>query len=400
MELKKVSHDQQSEKLETEFPKEEDCTERCKSITIDVWKEKGPRYVGVSLTVNRISNIKPAAQSFEAGLMVACEWLPSEKEIVACESDPLGFDPLFKPLFQFMNAISIQKEYTKNKHGSIYSVLKRGDIDNLGRPINSPVSHLVSCRMNISGTFAAAFPMHNFPFDVQDLPICIRSGHDNELVVFRPHYRRKFFFKVSQKYSALAEWTMHKPLVRFRQTASADSMFDAQHNYSVADFCLKIQRRPFHMLSFIAVPLFFITSSSMACFVLDPQEGYASRLSLLFTLLLTLVAFEFIVQGDLPKVNHLTLLDRYICFSALSIFSFVIESALAAIFNTTAEEEAAYIKVWIACYGSVHLLFIYFSIRAARCERRKLGNWAMAPKANEQNAGAFLLSGDEHMSKI
>lgn len=46
-----------------------------------------------------------------------------------------------------------------------------------------------------------------------------------------------------------------------------------------------------------------------------PAEELADRLSVTLTLVLTSVAFKYMVAQELPKISYLTLLDKYILMS-------------------------------------------------------------------------------------
>ena len=60
------------------------------------------------------------------------------------------------------------------------------------------------------------------------------------------------------------------------------------------------------------------------------DEGLSSRLGVGFTGVLTVVAYQFIATGSLPKVPYLTLMDAYIAFSfiimAITIFQSIVVS--------------------------------------------------------------------------
>uniref|UniRef100_A0A5K3EG01 Neur_chan_LBD domain-containing protein n=1 Tax=Mesocestoides corti TaxID=53468 RepID=A0A5K3EG01_MESCO len=59
---------------------------------------------------------------------------------------------------------------------------------------------------------------------------------------------------------------------------------------------------------------FLICSLSLVTFSVDKSQPQ-SRLQLAFTLVLTLVAFKFVVNQCLPKISYLTYLDKYVISS-------------------------------------------------------------------------------------
>ncbi len=60
---------------------------------------------------------------------------------------------------------------------------------------------------------------------------------------------------------------------------------------------------------------FFISALSFATFAVSPELPQ-NRLQLSFTLLLTSVAFKFVVNQSLPKISYLTyMVSVYLCAS-------------------------------------------------------------------------------------
>ena len=58
----------------------------------------------------------------------------------------------------------------------------------------------------------------------------------------------------------------------------------------------------------IFIPIVLITLCSMSVFGLHPVENFEGRMSLTFTLLLTITSFQFVVQAELPKQPGLTVM--------------------------------------------------------------------------------------------
>ena len=54
-----------------------------------------------------------------------------------------------------------------------------------------------------------------------------------------------------------------------------------------------------------------ISASTLVVYVIEPED-VADRFSMLFTILLTMVAFQYVVQSSIPSVPYLTFLDKYV----------------------------------------------------------------------------------------
>ena len=80
----------------------------------------------------------------------------------------------------------------------------------------------------------------------------------------------------------------------------------------------------------IALPNFLLSVLVFTSFAIA-QESLADRLSVTLTLVLTSVAFKYMVAQELPKISYLTLLDKYILLSFTFLALVGGQNTLAAI---------------------------------------------------------------------
>lgn len=119
-------------------------------------------------------------------------------------------------------------------------------------------------------------------------------------------------------------------------------------------FHMRLERDPRYYMSNVVVPLAVITGLVMIAFAL-PIEDLNDRMSVVLTLLLTAVAFKYVVSSYLPKVTYLTLLDKYILSSLILIFCTAAENAFVYLGREgDGAQEVDYIAA--AIYGSLWLL--------------------------------------------
>ena len=82
----------------------------------------------------------------------------------------------------------------------------------------------------------------------------------------------------------------------------------------VLDIEITIRRNVSHYIYKIILPVFLILC--IAWYVLwIPTRKYETRLNTSIIALLALIAYNFVFQDDIPKLNYLTNLDRYILLS-------------------------------------------------------------------------------------
>ncbi len=83
--------------------------------------------------------------------------------------------------------------------------------------------------------------------------------------------------------------------------------------------------------------VFLITFLSLTLFAAEPTDA-SSRLSSVFTLLLTLFAFKIVITNQLPTISYLTIIDKY---QVLNIIYLTAICCWFAMINLLAFEEDA-----------------------------------------------------------
>lgn len=140
---------------------------------------------------------------------------------------------------------------------------------------------------------------------------------------------------------------------------------DNEYHYHGFAFRTRVRRLPFYYITNLVFPLFLLVSLTGTAFAV-PYEDAADRLSVSLTLLLTVVAYKFVVASTLPAVAYLTWLDKY-SLAALCVLSLVVaENALASVlgeaFDTAAQITC--VSVWVA-------INLGFAISALQLHRRQ-----------------------------
>jgi len=139
-----------------------------------------------------------------------------------------------------------------------------------------------------------------------------------------PVEHQETVLSVEQSLCPLTGWTWLGAGVSF--TGSDPSLSKQGNSYAqvVVEFKLARQWQPFVWRIVLFVGMLIM--SSLLVYGMDPITEFADRLAFLFTLLLTLVAFEYSIQDLLPAVPYATLLESYMLFCTLWIFVVVVYS--------------------------------------------------------------------------
>ncbi|KAH3761383.1 Gamma-aminobutyric acid receptor subunit gamma-3 [Pelomyxa schiedti] len=97
----------------------------------------------------------------------------------------------------------------------------------------------------------------------------------------------------------------------------------------------RVERYSSYFMWNVVFVMWLIVSMSFMTWALPPEEG-GDRLSLNLTLLLTSVAYKYVIAGYLPRTAYLTILDLYVLSSFVLLVVVIVENAGAAMCSSPA----------------------------------------------------------------
>lgn len=145
-------------------------------------------------------------------------------------------------------------------------------------------------------TFTDHFELEKFPFDSQaltmDLSLNNQYKHMYDLSVHAVMFNRKAL--------TMHEWLIDPPTVE-------------RHKVKVRNtkVVLHISRKSTYYITNIIVIMLGLVGLCFSAFAV-PVDDLADRMSIILTLLLTAVAFKFVIADSLPKLGFNTFLDNFI----------------------------------------------------------------------------------------
>ena len=156
----------------------------------------------------------------------------------------------------------------------------------------------------------------------------------------------------------------------------------AGYRYPRCAFVTVLNRRAGYYLSNVVLPLAAITgltALSIGAIEADGSRlGTGDRLSVSLTLMLTAVAYKFIVAASLPQVSYLTLLDAYVLVCFGLIFLVCIENVgfPALAYDRSSGEPVELVDEFKICiaylvtFALVHVVFAIIVLRITLPRRR------------------------------
>lgn len=123
-----------------------------------------------------------------------------------------------------------------------------------------------------------------------------------------------------------------------------------------------------------------VTLFTLVAFVacLEDGENLADRCSITLTVLLTNVAYKYMIADKLPSVNYLTLIDRYSYFSFLFMFVVVLENAVVKRWETARDAEASIVIGMLVFWG---VSIVYYIVKCYWIGTRNDAAWDAAGPA-------------------
>jgi len=133
----------------------------------------------------------------------------------------------------------------------------------------------------------------------------------------------------------LPDWTVEKWDANARVYALTPGM-----QYSGYAFEFTASRNVQHYILKVILPLVLIVMMSWAVFWIDPVTSN-SQISIAVTSMLTLIAYRFAVDSQLPRLPYMTRLDAFFLTSTLLVFFSLIEVLVTTILENNQQTERA-----------------------------------------------------------
>ncbi|CAE8619051.1 unnamed protein product [Polarella glacialis] len=161
------------------------------------------------------------------------------------------------------------------------------------------------------------FDLHHFPFDIQALSIEFRQNDPKSWDLFDLRVRFVQFHKIALE---MPEWQMLEPTV-IKEGNKATSVE------------LHVRRFYWYYIQNVVVSLLLLSSVSLVILTMKWTD-LGSRVSTCLTLILSSIAYKFILSATLPKVPYNTIIDYYVLASTYLLFFMTWFSVLPHVIST------------------------------------------------------------------
>jgi hypothetical protein len=263
-----------------------------------------PIPVALEMRITNISDIDEVSQHYKIVGYLIAEW--KDQRLAFTPSAPWdkyhSYSPsdVWCPHFDFVNAIVPHAAY---------------DVSIRAYP-DGTVRYMERSSAELSNTFR----LKTFPFDRQRLEILIHPGiSEADTVDFVDLNGGRSFSAEPRVYSEMAQWTLTG------MTSSVDRIPGiGGEMISQVRFAILIERRYNFYIWKVFLPLVIMVILSWTVFWLDTSE-LSAQATISVTTILTVIAFAFAIQANLPKVSYLTFIDVFFLIAYLFVFLTALE---------------------------------------------------------------------------
>src|ERR1700719_405824 len=281
----------------------------------------GPTKVSIGIWIVDITAIDSAQQTFTADIAVVLQWKDARLAHTGTGQAHYALDQIWTPRV----AIANETSSVSRKFPDSVEVEPDGT---------------VIYRQRYAGAFTQSLRLQSFPFDRQAFHIQLVAirYQPNELVFVPDENWIRDGLRQAAGISpsiTLPDWTVEKWDAKARVYAMTPGM-----QYSGYAFEFTASRNVAYYMWKVILPLVLIVMMSWAVFWIDPATSN-SQISIAVTSMLTLIAYRFAVDSQLPRLPYMTRIDLFFLVSTLLVFFSLIEVLVTTILDNNQQTERA-----------------------------------------------------------
>ncbi len=300
-----------------------------------------PTKISTGIWIVDITNIDSAQQNFTAEVAIVLRWKDPRLAHTGKGVVRYSLEQIWHPRLAIVNETnSVSRKLTDSV-----------EVDPDGT---------VNYRQRYAGAFTQPLRLRSFPFDRQTFHIqllAIRYRPDEVMFVPDQTWINNGLKQAGgiAPSMTLPDWTIEKWETRPLTYALAPG-----YEYSSYAFEFTASRNVQHYILKVILPLILIVMMSWSVFWTDPTNSNA-QFSIAVTSMLTLIAYRFAVDSQLPRLPYMTRLDVFFLISTLLVFFSLIEVLVTTILEDK-QQAARAKKIDRYCRVIVPLIFVIASI--------------------------------------
>jgi len=267
--------------------------------------EAGPTKVSYVIWIGDVTKIDSAEQTFSANLVLFVRWHDPQLAHAGPGTKQYALDSIWNPRLIITN--------------------EAGEVErSLPEIADVAPDGTVVYRQRLIGSFAQSLNLRAFPFDHDTFRVQIVTlGYRPEEIALAPD-ERAFAAGMPEGVGLAEKLTIQD--WRITSVGARVQPYRLAPRLELAAFSFEFTaaRDSQHFVIKVIVPLLLIVMMSWAVFWIEPNDAN-TQMAVAVTAMLTLIAYRFAVDSDVPRLPYLTRLDSFILMSSVLVFLSLIE---------------------------------------------------------------------------
>lgn len=263
-------------------------------------EDKGPTQVNAAMWVMDIDSINSSGQNFVANVFVVLRWKDPRLAGGYEEMRTYKLTEVWNPRIQIANEIGL----VRRTFPEVVDVEPDGT---------------VIYRQRFVGPFSQPLNLNDFPFDKHTFGLQIVSpGNGPEEIEFRRD--QEWIDAGVEKAGGIAE-DISLPDWFIESYDTLAKPYVVAPGVEVAGFTFEFvaRRDTRHYIWKVILPLFLIVMMSWTVFWIDPSNA-GTQIAVATTSMLTLIAYRFAIDSQIPRVPYMTKIDQFIVVATVLVF--------------------------------------------------------------------------------
>ncbi len=315
---------------------------------------QGPVVVEMGFLLSNITEISEEHETFDFEGILSMHWRDSR---LAYNPEDTGYDELFyQGSYQFNEVFS-------GWWPQIILVNEAGRFDREGVMLRITPQGDVYYTEDIDAVAKAQLNLKRYPFDHQQFVATFEVlGFDNQQVVLRADQHTSGLWKDDAHKVRVPQW--REPQVS-TSAVEYDPVYITGDKNPVTAFKVQvdISRDPFYTLRLIGFPVMVFVMLSWSVFWMD-RSSVGDRMDISFIGILTVVAYQIMSSGSLPKISYLSVMMAFMIISFLMMCATVTVNLKVASLDNSGRFEAGN---RVDKYCRVIFPLLYFGSTALVC---------------------------------
>ena len=283
--------------------------------------DAGPTTVSVAIWLIDIDSIDSALQNFVANVWITLVWQDSRLAYRGKESRTYKLADVWHPRVQIANEIGLIRK-------------------TMPEEVEVSPQGTVIYRQRYVGPFSQPLNLRDFPFDTHAFQLhLVAPGYTRNEIRFVPDAR---YVAGGLEHAAGIAKNISLPDWKIRGFLTKDLPYTVIPGYDTVGYAFEFtaERQSQYYIWKIVLPLVLIVLMSWSVFLIDPTNA-GPKIGVATTAMLTLIAYRFVVDSQVPRVAYLTRLDIFIFADTLLILSSLFMVTLTAFLVRVEKQDLA-----------------------------------------------------------